>query len=556
MGSGPLERIETTELKDHRPWAERTGAVVLLLALAAGIAIALAAERRQRREVCRRAEENLASIAFLLSNRFNIWYTERAKAAAEAAVHVAATQAFAKACLEGRGNAELRQEIELVLHMGGFQAGGVVLPSGRWMEGTFCGNMTRPCATPDLRDPLRGAVETHGPLDHPHLDLAGLQLPGGSDQPQIVFLVEPLPAVGNLLMPQLLYNNQLSLTLVAREGPGAIVLWANPRSAMQRGEHLAPPLAQAVALSLEGVMDILHPEETEDSLAAVSYLATVHWGIVATIPIEAVTAPVRATAWLAWGVALLLFAFCIVTVAWLYRRSYWRTLREGAALSQSLVRRLLQAGEAERLYLSHELHDGLVNFLSAARMRHAASVNGLSLSEEQRLASEQTEQLLVESQKEARRFIGELRPPVLDGGRLISALQDLAAERGAEWMARHLSDDSLTVINEDVKALLYRIAQEALTNAAKHAEAKQVTISVNREGGHLVLEVRDDGRGFNTSAPREKSHFGLAVMTERAALAGAHLALISSPGAGTAVRVTLPLAVPIAIGSDTEERIL
>lgn len=541
MRGSPVQRIETTRLKDHRPWAERTGAAVLLLVLAAGTFIAFVAEKRQRREVCRRTQENLGSIAWLLSNRFNLWYAERAKAAGAAAARLEASPLFAQAFREGHGTPALREQLEQDLLVGGFQAGGVVLPSGRWMEGTACGDLTSLCPAPDQRDPLRGAVQLHGPLDRPHLDLARPALPSGGPRPKVVFLVEPLPEMDSLLVAQLPYRSRLSLLLVARDGPGARVLWASPGHRFEKGAYLPPPLPPAIAQALDGVLDVLPPEQTGDSLAAVSYLATVRWGIVATMPVDDVVAPIRTTAGLAWGLASLLFVLGATTMAWLYRRSYWRTLREGAALSKALVGRLLQAGEAERLQFSHELHDGLVPFLTAARLRHAAAMDEQASPGERKLASVQVGQLLAESQAECRRLIEVLRPPVLDGGHLVSALCDMARERGALWTCRDVSDQTVMSLEDEAKGLLYRIAQEALANAARHAGARRVSLSVWSEGADLVMEVRDDGRGFDSKAPRKKNHFGLAVMMERAALAGGRLTVVSSPGAGTSVRVAVPL---------------
>jgi signal transduction histidine kinase len=89
---------------------------------------------------------------------------------------------------------------------------------------------------------------------------------------------------------------------------------------------------------------------------------------------------------------------------------------------------------------------------------------------------------------------------------------------------------------------LFRIAQEALANVAKHARARNVRISLQREAGDAVLEVADDGRGFDAASRPGGGRLGMTTMRERAAAVGARLEVDSTPGGGTSVRVALPEA--------------
>ena len=95
----------------------------------------------------------------------------------------------------------------------------------------------------------------------------------------------------------------------------------------------------------------------------------------------------------------------------------------------------------------------------------------------------------------------------------------------------------------DLRALLYRIAQESVANARKHADAKRVEIDVASADGGISLVVRDDGRGFvaDPAAPPEPGHFGLSTLVERAELAGGWSRVTSTPGEGTTVECWLPL---------------
>jgi two-component system, NarL family, sensor kinase len=95
----------------------------------------------------------------------------------------------------------------------------------------------------------------------------------------------------------------------------------------------------------------------------------------------------------------------------------------------------------------------------------------------------------------------------------------------------------------EVAALVFRVAQEALINVARHARARQVTLAVRQDDAGVELLVADDGTGFDAdAASREPGHFGLSVLADLAREAGAALDLATAPGAGTAVRLRVPVA--------------
>jgi signal transduction histidine kinase len=149
----------------------------------------------------------------------------------------------------------------------------------------------------------------------------------------------------------------------------------------------------------------------------------------------------------------------------------------------------------------------------------------------------------------SRDVIARLRPPALDLG-LVPALEWLAREWTSQsGMACEFSStvDDLA-LPDDKATTLFRIVQESLTNATRHAQAGWVHVGLRVSEDGLDLRVADNGRGFDTGADHA-GHFGLLRMRERAQRVGAHLEVNSAPGAGTQVRVSMPLpatALPAA----------
>jgi len=144
-----------------------------------------------------------------------------------------------------------------------------------------------------------------------------------------------------------------------------------------------------------------------------------------------------------------------------------------------------------------------------------------------------------------RSLLIELYPPHLARAGLAAALTDLVARVHAQGVQTRLDlpDDDLDLPPE-VAALLFRVAQEALLNAAKHAGAGTISLSLHRDRGSITLEVRDDGTGFDPDRAAtgiETGHFGLRVLTDLADAAGATLDLATAPGQGTTLRLQMPL---------------
>jgi signal transduction histidine kinase len=140
--------------------------------------------------------------------------------------------------------------------------------------------------------------------------------------------------------------------------------------------------------------------------------------------------------------------------------------------------------------------------------------------------------------------MAELRPPLLDEYGLDAALGWHAEEFSQRTGIRASVSDAAAEVTKKLRPVaavaLFRIAQEALNNVVKHAHAKSVRVEISAEEGALVLEVRDDGEGFDASAA-PRGRWGMTTMRERAEAAGGSFELQSKPGAGTVVRARVPL---------------
>lgn len=210
-----------------------------------------------------------------------------------------------------------------------------------------------------------------------------------------------------------------------------------------------------------------------------------------------------------------------------------------------LVHKVLTVAEQQRSQLAAELHDGPIQALTGLtlglergrlRLQRGRTDEGVEL-----LAGVQ-DRLAAEIQS-LRGIMATLRPPVLVERGLVSALGDYVrvVERQA-GIGCTLAARLPQRLPQDQEVVLYRIAQEALANVVKHARAASARVELFEQGGSVVLEVRDDGAGFdpNRELLGDLDHFGLAGMRQRVELAGGTCQVRSRPGGGTVVVATLP----------------
>jgi signal transduction histidine kinase len=207
--------------------------------------------------------------------------------------------------------------------------------------------------------------------------------------------------------------------------------------------------------------------------------------------------------------------------------------------------RIVEAQEAERTRLAREVHDGPAQALSNAIFQ--VEVVQRLLDRDEKLARAELAQLrevLTRELRGVRAYLSQLRPPLLSDLGLSGAIAEAADQVAAalDIPVRVDLEDGLDALPETVEIVTLRVVQEALQNARKHAQPTSIRVKMARDGGGWTVEVRDDGKGFDTDeAPvGGRRQFGLQFMRERAELIGARFEVRSSPNLGTAVRMTIP----------------
>jgi signal transduction histidine kinase len=235
------------------------------------------------------------------------------------------------------------------------------------------------------------------------------------------------------------------------------------------------------------------------------------------------------------------------------KRHYQLLLKESIHMQQHLrhlSHRLLTAQEEERKQISRELHDeigqtltGVTVKLATLKKEAAANVRGL----EKKIAS--TQRLLERSMKIVHQFARDLRPPLLDDLGLIPALHAFMKQftRRTNIPIGFTAFTALEQMDSDKRTVLYRVAQEALTNVAKHARASRASVSIRRVGEDVLMEVHDDGRSFHVKrvlSAKKFTRLGLLGMRERIEMVGGSFGIDSTPGKGTTIRAQIPMSGP------------
>jgi two-component system sensor histidine kinase UhpB len=189
-------------------------------------------------------------------------------------------------------------------------------------------------------------------------------------------------------------------------------------------------------------------------------------------------------------------------------------------------RRALRAQEAERRRIASGLHDEVGQVLTGVLLQ---------------LEDEETKSAVRQALEEVRRIARELRPEMLEHLGLVSALTELSrkfADSSGIRVERRFSDE-LPALTDEAELAVYRVAQESLTNVARHAGATRVTLALEPGASSVVLSIADDGRGM-AEASATNGHGGLRGMRERALLVGGALAVKRSSDGGVEVRLEVP----------------
>ncbi|MET0999137.1 MAG: ATP-binding protein, partial [Marmoricola sp.] len=240
--------------------------------------------------------------------------------------------------------------------------------------------------------------------------------------------------------------------------------------------------------------------------------------------------------------SLLLFVVLLAPLLWHLLSRARRDQRQ----RERLLERAVDASDAERRRIAASLHDGPVqdlaatSFVIAGATAHAESMGRDQLADELREVSGSVRTSI----RALRTLLVDIYPPSLAQAGLAVALSDLAQTVRAPGL--HVVVDPVADVHPglqpDQERLVYRVAQETLRNAAKHATPCTVRVSLTRAGDDVVLDVIDDGRGFDaeaTLADPEHGHFGLQLLAELAASGGGTLAVASAPGQGTHWRLRI-----------------
>ena len=214
--------------------------------------------------------------------------------------------------------------------------------------------------------------------------------------------------------------------------------------------------------------------------------------------------------------------------------------REHAA--ERFAEQVIAAQEAERRRLAGDIHDGISQRLVSLAFHLDAAADAVrgdaSLAESELVRARELTDLTLD---EARAAIGGLRPPVLDDLGLADGLASLARSIAQLPVRVTGSDCTDCPLPEHVVIALYRIAQEALQNVVKHAQATHAEVELRCDASRVLLRVTDDGQGFDIGALAfGEASYGLRSMTERAELVGGRLTVTSRPGLGTTVTATVP----------------
>lgn len=231
-------------------------------------------------------------------------------------------------------------------------------------------------------------------------------------------------------------------------------------------------------------------------------------------------------------------------------------LRQQEAQVRQLLHQVITAQEEERSRIAYELHDEVGQLLTAIRF----SMDGLPVGAADIDATRQVTRvrdLIDKAMAYLRRLISGLRPGVIDQLGLLPALREVAEQILAPLdIVVTIEGPSGGRLPSEVEVVLFRIAQEAMHNVARHSGARSADLVVARTAGHVTMRIHDDGRGFDAAAVERDTApgrgLGLLGMRERASLLGGSVRIESVPGAGTTIEAELPLG-QVEEGTQSEE---
>jgi signal transduction histidine kinase len=237
------------------------------------------------------------------------------------------------------------------------------------------------------------------------------------------------------------------------------------------------------------------------------------------------------------------------------RRHAQQQLRELVLAKQAFAARVLGMQEAERQRLSRELHDSIGQLLLVHRM-DAEWLAGQTEDDTGHEAAERLCTGLDETLHLVRTLAMELRPPAIDDLGIDSAIETLCSDvsRRSRIRCRFEGDRRLRALPEEIGVTMYRIAQEALANATRHAQCRNIQVQLVQHARSVELRVVDDGIGIAPERLADAASFGLVAMRERAEQVGGHVSIQAEPSQGTTVRALIPYTPHRASAVNTPSR--
>jgi two-component system NarL family sensor kinase len=245
--------------------------------------------------------------------------------------------------------------------------------------------------------------------------------------------------------------------------------------------------------------------------------------------------------WLAFAPALFGGLLLLQLINLPLARSLARRLRKGQEERETLLRRALDASQTERRTIAADLHDGVVQDLVGVSFTLAARAEQLNGGDRAaKTALREGAARTRDSIRALRTLLVDIYPPSLHTAGLLAALGDVASTYTGRGLLTTLDLPAELRLGEPAERLLFRCAQELLRNAQQHGGAERATIAIREIGDRAVMDVRDDGRGFDPAVladrPQE-GHFGMRMLADLVESSGGRLDVESAPGQGTAVRV-------------------
>ncbi len=217
-------------------------------------------------------------------------------------------------------------------------------------------------------------------------------------------------------------------------------------------------------------------------------------------------------------------------------------------------RQLLLAQEEERKHISRELHDDISQILTGINVRLAAlKMEAANNTGNLKKKISNTQRLVLKSVAVVHRFARELRPAMLDDLGLVPALlafmKEFGKRTGLQIRFTAMTADKIEQLSNVKRTMLYRVAQESLTNVTKHAQASLAKVSIQIQSGGICMEISDNGKSFDVKhalGSKRCGALGILGMRERVEMVGGTFTIESAPGKGTTVQVRIPLRNSVA----------